>query len=279
MAAFVCTLIFARPALMRLAGAPWERPEGLTVPAAFGKEKRAGRREYLRARLDAEGRAEVFASEGSGRISGLSWARGLVELEDGARSDPAGRPGALPAVRGLRALSAVASRLLTRPALHTAGVYVTLFMVTGVQMPFWPLWLADWGLTPEEVGLYTALGVAVRVVAGMAVPALADRLDRRRDTMVACTALTLVLYLAHLGIERKAVLLAATLAVGAAMAGIGPLPRRWGWRRRGRGASPTPRCAASARWGFSRRTSSWGPGSPRAAPGSRSGGSSSGWRR
>jgi molybdopterin molybdotransferase len=91
-AAFVCTLIFARPALMRLAGAPWERPAGLTVPAAFGKEKRGGRREYLRARLDGDGRAEVFASEGSGRISGLAWARGLVELEDGARSIAPGDP-------------------------------------------------------------------------------------------------------------------------------------------------------------------------------------------
>jgi molybdopterin molybdotransferase len=91
-AAFVCTLVFARPALLRLAGAPWEAPVGLTVPAAFAKDKRAGRREYLRARLDARGHAEVFASEGSGRISGLAWARGLVELEDGPRSIRPGDP-------------------------------------------------------------------------------------------------------------------------------------------------------------------------------------------
>ncbi len=91
-AAFVCTLIFARPALLRLAGAPWQRPEGLVVPAAFAKEKRAGRREFLRARLDGNGQAEVFGSEGSGRISGLAWARGLVELEDGARSVRPGDP-------------------------------------------------------------------------------------------------------------------------------------------------------------------------------------------
>ena len=45
--------------------------------------------------------------------------------------------------------------LLTRPALVTGATYVVLFMATGVQTPFWPLWLADWGLTPEEVGLYT----------------------------------------------------------------------------------------------------------------------------
>ncbi|MHA6346550.1 molybdopterin-binding protein [Roseivivax sp. CAU 1761] len=90
-AAFVCALVFARPALARLAGAGWADPVAVTVPAAFSKRKKAGRREYLRARL-RDGRAEIFASEGSGRISGLSWAEGLVELEDGARDIAAGDP-------------------------------------------------------------------------------------------------------------------------------------------------------------------------------------------
>jgi molybdopterin molybdotransferase len=91
-AAFVCALIFARPALAAMAGAPWPEPPGFTVPAAFSKSKKPGRREYLRARLDGEGRAEVFASEGSGRISGLSWATGLVELPDGAEEIAPGTP-------------------------------------------------------------------------------------------------------------------------------------------------------------------------------------------
>ncbi len=91
-AALVCALIFARPALLRLAGAPWDVPCGFTVPAAFKKSKKPGRREYLRARLDAEGRAEVYPSEGSGRIAGLSWAEGLVELEDAAREIAPGDP-------------------------------------------------------------------------------------------------------------------------------------------------------------------------------------------
>ncbi|MCX7566932.1 molybdopterin-binding protein [Sulfitobacter sp. F26169L] len=83
-AALVCTLVFARPALAQLAGAGWSAPQGFDVPAAFSKRKKAGRREYLRARM-RNGQAEVFASEGSGRISGLSWAEGLVELEEPAR--------------------------------------------------------------------------------------------------------------------------------------------------------------------------------------------------
>jgi molybdopterin molybdotransferase len=82
-AAMVCTLIFARPAMALLAGAGWQEPQGFDMPAAFEKRKKAGRREYLRARVRG-GRIEVFASEGSGRISGLSWAEGLVELPEPA---------------------------------------------------------------------------------------------------------------------------------------------------------------------------------------------------
>ncbi|MXQ09586.1 molybdopterin molybdenumtransferase MoeA [Alphaproteobacteria bacterium GH1-50] len=82
-ASLVCTMIFARPALGLMAGEGWKRPQGFIVPAAFEKRKKPGRREYLRARIDADGHAEVFRSEGSGRISGLAWADGLVEIGDG----------------------------------------------------------------------------------------------------------------------------------------------------------------------------------------------------
>lgn len=87
-AALVCTLIFARPAIGVMAGAGWQEPQGFDVPAGFEKRKKPGRREYLRARI-RQGRVEVFKSEGSGRISGLSWAEGLVEIgEDAAHIRP-----------------------------------------------------------------------------------------------------------------------------------------------------------------------------------------------
>lgn len=91
-AALICALIFARPAFFALAGAGWAEPQSFTVPSAFSKTKKAGRREYLRARLNADGHAEVFAFEGSGRISGLSWATGLVELFDDAAEITPGTP-------------------------------------------------------------------------------------------------------------------------------------------------------------------------------------------
>ncbi|WP_102109047.1 gephyrin-like molybdotransferase Glp [Oceaniglobus roseus] len=90
-AALVCALVFARPALSVLGGGAWNAPAGFEVPADFEKRKKAGRREYLRARL-VVGRAAVFASEGSGRISGLSWAEGLVELPEEAMTVRPGDP-------------------------------------------------------------------------------------------------------------------------------------------------------------------------------------------
>ncbi|MDQ7080574.1 MAG: molybdopterin-binding protein [Paracoccaceae bacterium] len=91
-AAYLCSLIFARPALGLLAGASWQVPRGFALPAAFSKRKKPGRREYLRARLNEDGAVEVFHSEGSGRITGLSWAEGLVELGDEGREITPGDP-------------------------------------------------------------------------------------------------------------------------------------------------------------------------------------------
>lgn len=91
-AALICTLIFARPALSLLSGAGWADPLRVTVPAAFAKSKKHGRAEFLRARLTPAGHAEVFKSEGSGRISGLSWAEGLVELPFEAMEIAPGTP-------------------------------------------------------------------------------------------------------------------------------------------------------------------------------------------
>lgn len=83
-AAMICALVFAAPALTVMAGGAWNKPAHYKLPAAFSKSKKAGRREYLRARI-TDGQVTVFPSEGSGRVSGLSWATGLVELTDPAQ--------------------------------------------------------------------------------------------------------------------------------------------------------------------------------------------------
>lgn len=91
-AAAVCAMIFARPALSVLAGADWVDPISYQLPAAFHKNKKAGRQEFLRARMTTSGTVEIFGSEGSGRVSGLSWATGLVSLPDEAMIIEPGTP-------------------------------------------------------------------------------------------------------------------------------------------------------------------------------------------
>ncbi len=91
-AAFVCFLIFARPALMVMAGADWPEPRRLKLPAGFEKRKKGGRREFLRGRIGADGRVEAFRSEGSGLISGLRWAEGLIDLPEAAAEIRHGDP-------------------------------------------------------------------------------------------------------------------------------------------------------------------------------------------
>ena len=85
-AAFVCFLLYARPVFNVLSGAGWLEPPRFAVPAGFEIEnKKPGRREFLRGTLTREnGRLEVqkFARDGSGLITSLRQADGLIELDE-----------------------------------------------------------------------------------------------------------------------------------------------------------------------------------------------------
>ena len=84
-AAWVCALRFGAPAMAVLAGRPWFEPSSYLMTANFYKQKKPGRSEYLRARIRNE-QVETFASEGSGRVTGIAWSEGLVELDEAAQT-------------------------------------------------------------------------------------------------------------------------------------------------------------------------------------------------
>lgn len=90
-AAWVCALRFGAPAMALLAGAEWFEPQAYVMPANFSKNKKPGRSEMLRARV-RHGQVEVFGSEGSGRVTGLAWSEGLVELDESAQQIEPGTP-------------------------------------------------------------------------------------------------------------------------------------------------------------------------------------------
>ncbi|HZA67236.1 MAG TPA: gephyrin-like molybdotransferase Glp [Geminicoccaceae bacterium] len=95
-AAVVCFLRFARPLLTALAGGRWPEPHAFLVPADFAMKKKPDRREYLRARLitGPDGRTWVkrIEREGSGILTSLTEADGLVELPEDLRRVEVGDP-------------------------------------------------------------------------------------------------------------------------------------------------------------------------------------------
>jgi molybdopterin molybdotransferase len=89
-AAFVCFLLYIRPALYRLGGSHWPEPHRFPVTAGFSvKSKKSGRREFWRGWLeyDTDGPvAHKFERDGSGLISGLRKAHGLIEVPEDIES-------------------------------------------------------------------------------------------------------------------------------------------------------------------------------------------------
>ena len=85
-AAMVTFLRFARPLLLRLAGARPVAPLFYAVRSGFERGKKAGRREYVRVRLrdgaDGALEARAFEREGAGILSSLVDTDGLAELPE-----------------------------------------------------------------------------------------------------------------------------------------------------------------------------------------------------
>jgi PPP family 3-phenylpropionic acid transporter len=80
------------------------------------------------------------------------------------------------------------------PALRLSAFYAATFLVTGIQLPFWPVWLASRGLTAREIGVLLAAAIWVKVLATPAIGALADKTRGRHVLMGALAAAALAAY-------------------------------------------------------------------------------------
>jgi molybdopterin molybdotransferase len=92
-AVFVCFLLYVWPLLRRMGGAQWPVPRRYRLPALFAfPNRKTGRREFWRGLLkeSPSGLAvDKFERDGSGLISGLRMADGLIEIpEDVAAIHP-----------------------------------------------------------------------------------------------------------------------------------------------------------------------------------------------
>ena len=86
-AVFVCFLLYVRPVLVRLSGGHWPEPARYPLKAAFSvPSKKTGRREFWRGFLTADEdgvlAAGKYPRDGSGLITGLCAADGLIEIDE-----------------------------------------------------------------------------------------------------------------------------------------------------------------------------------------------------
>ena len=117
-----------------------------------------------------------------------------------------------------------------REGLLTSAWYWALFFAFGAHLPYWPIWLADWGLSQAEIGTYLGLALVLRVIGATVLPALADRFAARRVVISVAGLAAAAVFFLHLFIDARPALLAATLAAAFVTAPLIPLGEALGVR-------------------------------------------------
>ncbi len=80
--------VLVRPFLLRLQGVADVAPRTIAARADFTWARADKRREFLRARLDAQGGLELYANQGSGVLTSTVWGDGLVDNPPGQAIAP-----------------------------------------------------------------------------------------------------------------------------------------------------------------------------------------------
>jgi MFS transporter, PPP family, 3-phenylpropionic acid transporter len=73
-------------------------------------------------------------------------------------------------------------------AARLSAFYGALFVVVGVVMPFWPVWLASRGLDATQIGTVIAVGLLTRVIASPITAHMADVRGNRHQMMTVLAA-------------------------------------------------------------------------------------------
>ncbi len=113
--------------------------------------------------------------------------------------------------------------VVLHPALRLSAFYAASFLVTGIQLPFWPVWLASRGLTAREIGVLLAAAIWVKVLATPAIGALADQTGGRSVLMGALAAAAIAAYAGLLSAGSFWLLILLNLVALTAQSALMPL--------------------------------------------------------
>jgi PPP family 3-phenylpropionic acid transporter len=113
---------------------------------------------------------------------------------------------------------------------RVAAIYAGLFMLVGIQLPFFPLWLKAKGLDPQQIGIVLAAPLVVRLFSIPAAARIAERTGALRG-MIAATLAAATLGFILLGLANGflAILVLFALA-SAALSPASPLAETYSLR-------------------------------------------------
>lgn len=101
--------------------------------------------------------------------------------------------------------------------------YAGFFFASGVQLPYWPVWLASRGLSAGEIGALLAVSQWIRVAANPPLGLMADRAHDRRRFMTILALLAVAGYLLCLPAHDFTALIVPSALIAAATAALLPL--------------------------------------------------------
>lgn len=90
-----------------------------------------------------------------------------------------------------------------------SALYAAYFMMSGVQLPFFPVWLKAKGLDPGAIGLFLAVPMLVRFAAIPVATGLADRRDALRGILIGVAMLNVLSYVVLGSVQGAASIFAA----------------------------------------------------------------------
>ena len=108
-------------------------------------------------------------------------------------------------------------------AFRLSLLYGLLFLTIGILMPYWPVWLRDQGLTPDELGVLLAMAYIVRTLANPYVGAMVDRRGARRTAMIVLAAAAFCFYALFLFVDGFWPFLVLTVLASACFTSLMPL--------------------------------------------------------
>ncbi|MBV8934545.1 MAG: MFS transporter, partial [Alphaproteobacteria bacterium] len=107
--------------------------------------------------------------------------------------------------------------------MRLSAFYAAIFLVTGIQLPFWPVWLSSRGLTARDIGLLLAAAIWGKVLAAPAIRAIADRTRHRHLLMAALAGAAIAAYAGLLPASSWWLLILLNLVALTAQSALMPL--------------------------------------------------------